>query len=167
MDCAVVITANGKGERMKGVSNLPKFELIYQGRSILDNLLTVFPDAFILSHYPLVYKLIRCEATNSRKETLQYIKNWTDVLIVDCDIIVPEFDYEFKKDTVFYKNSNKEHYEKIKDNMVTSGLYFVKSVEKLLEKMNDNSILSGMEDPEMVELETIHLGTPKDYFDSI
>lgn len=161
----VIITANGKGERMKEVSEAPKYNLLYKGKTILDNLLSVFPNAYILTHHDLEgYKVIPCLPTETRKETLSFVEVWTDVLIVDCDIIVDEFPFTPDEDTIYCKPTN---HEDIGGGMSASGLYFVKSVSALLERMQGDSIASGMKEAKRVELNTKHLGTPKEYYDSI
>jgi len=146
----IVITANGKGERMKGLSPLPKHELYYGNKKIIELLLEVFPQAEVLTGYE----------SNSRKETLDKIKDYEDCLIVDCDIIPNHIEaIPINEDWLFCFRSTKEKYssvvaiddrvfeanetKKISD-LHCSGIYFVKSVKQLLESMTDNSIVEGM-----------------------
>jgi len=161
----VVITANGKGERMKGYG-VPKHELPYKGKSILQHLLDVFPKALVLTHYEVQAPLVmKCPPTNSRKETLNFIRNMEDVLIVDCDIWLKEFSHnQLYADTVFFKFDDEPHFEKIDEHSVCSGLYYVKSVKDLISRMTrPDSIYSGMQEATQFYLNTIHLGTPNDY----
>lgn len=172
----VVITANGKGERMKGLSPLPKHELYFGDKKIIDHLLEIFPGAEVLTGFP----------SNSRRETLERIKDYTDCLIVDCDII-PSMVYvpnNFSGDWLYCFWNTKEKYSsfKTKDHLISevseskkisdvhcSGVYFVKSVKRLLKKMtDDNSILSGMIGANTLqEADWIKLGDPEDYYEAL
>lgn len=172
----VVITANGEGSRMKGLSPLPKHELYFGDKKIIDYLLYVFPGAEVLTGFP----------SNSRRETLERIKDYEDCLIVDCDIMPLGFIMPSTKDNfLFYFKSNKEKYSsivlgdggkvakvsetiKISDNHC-SGIYFVKSVANLLEKMtDDNSIASGMIGAwTLREDYIVKVGDPSDYYEAL
>jgi hypothetical protein len=179
----VVITANGQGQRMKGLSPLPKHHLYYKDKKIIDHLLEVFPEAEVLEGFE----------SGSRRETLERVRDYEDCLIVDCDII-PTRDpikiYDFPKDTVWCFDSTKDKYSSIKtmegksgfgaeigeasenvkiSNHCCSGMYYVESVAALLERMSDdNSIVSGMigaicRD----ENNIIKLGDPEDYYEAL
>lgn len=172
----VVITANGKGERMKGLSPLPKHELYFGDKKIIDHLLEVFPGARVLQNLP----------SNSRKETLEYIKDLEDCLIVDCDII-PEKEkihlIPVYEDFLFSFKSNKEKYSSIIveygrvtrasettkiSNTHCSGIYFVKSVAALLERMKTDSIAEAMIGAKVIEENYIYkLGDPQDYYEAL
>lgn len=175
----VVITANGKGERMKGLSPLPKHELYFGDKKIIDHLLEVFPGAEVLTGFE----------SNSRRETLERIKDYEDCLIVDCDIILtrPHESMPLQGDWLYTFNSNKEKYssviidpnkrtvseasehKKISD-VHCSGMYFVKSVKNLLQKMTDeNSIVSGMIGAIAVldHGKIVPLGDPEDYYEAL
>lgn len=160
----VVITANGQGERMKQYG-VPKHELPYKGLPIIEHLLNVFPNAYVLTHYDIkAPNVIKCEPTKSRKETLQNLANWRNVLIVDCDIYIKEFPFNhIYEDTVFFKYGNEPHFQEIEPNIVCSGLYYVQSMNELLKNMDDDSIYSGMKEATMCYQDSIHLGTPHDY----
>lgn len=171
----VIITANGKGERMKGLSPLPKYELYYGDKKIIDHLLSIYPEAEVLTGFP----------SNSRKETLERIRDYTDCLIIDCDIILEKrMPVDNDNDCLYYFNSDKDKYSsliidgnyevfrasetiKVGENK-SSGLYFVKSVASLLEKMSDNSIAEGMIGAKAyLENSIIKLGDPTDYYEAL
>jgi hypothetical protein len=159
MDRRIIITANGSGERMKCISPLPKFSLFYKGKRILEHLIDTFPDAKVLSHYDIPYidqgKIIKCKPTNSRRETLEYIKDMENVLIVDCDIYVDKAEFDlysqlvtFDKDFAFWKHSDETETE-----MIPAGVYFLKKVTgQEVEKLELKHLLR-----------TTHLGTPNEY----
>lgn len=173
----VVITANGKGERMKGLSPLPKHELYFGDKKIIDHLLEVFPGAEVLTGFE----------SNSRRETMERIKDYEDCLIVDCDIIIPTTGLHVQptvKNWVYYFESNKEKYSSIvlDGNYIDqasetksisqkkcSGLYYVRAVNELLERMtDDNSIVSGMYNALAIpETYIIKLGDPEDYYEAL
>lgn len=174
MDCRIVITANGKGERMKGLSPLPKHELYFGDKKIIDHLLSVFPGAEVLTGKP----------SNSRKETLEYIKDYKDCLIIDCDIIIPKLLFDTSKDFLYYFTSNKDKYSSLEIDPAfevyganetksisqdkSSGVYFVKSVARLLERMGENSIAEGMIGATAIpENNFIRVGDPDDYYESL
>jgi len=146
----VVITAKGHGTRMKGLSPLPKHHLYYKDKKIIDHLLSIYPEAEVLDGEP----------DNSRRETLGRIKDYTDCLIIDCDIILTErlkFDHTWN--CLFYFESNKDKYSSINvengvvvkakespslSNHRCSGVYFVKSIFDLLHIMKTDSIAEAM-----------------------
>jgi CTP:phosphocholine cytidylyltransferase-like protein len=143
----IIITANGKGERMRAY-NSPKFLLEYMGKPIIEHLRDLFPAAHVLSYY---YNT--CEQTNSRKETLKYYKgDPKNVYVIDCDIFIPSFTpIEHQVDTIYtWKGRN-------------NGIYFIKDFEKFIDKMEGDDIITGMVHPDYIDLETIHLGTPQEY----
>lgn len=173
MDCTVIITANGSGERMKCISPLPKFSLFYKGKRILEHLIDTFPTAKVLTHYEIPYidqsKIIKCTPTNSRRETLQRFGWLGEVLIVDCDIYLPH-PFKMQKsdvDVLFWKHSDNTQTEKI-----PSGLYFIKDLGMTLSYWNDEieneiDIALDFATHKEVYLETIHLGTPNEYTNAI
>lgn len=171
----VVITANGKGERMKGLSPLPKHELYFGDKKIIEHLLEVFPDAEVLTGFK----------SNSRKETLERIRGYEDCLIVDCDIIIPvKPEISTSCDFVVYFESDKEKYSSLwidkagwitnakeRENISTyksSGVYFVKSVSNLLDNMKTDSIAESMVGARAFYEDTfIKLGDPSDYYEAL
>ena len=170
----IVITANGKGERMKGLSPLPKHELFYGNKKIIELLLEVFPQAEVLTGFE----------SNSRKETLEKVKDYEDCLIVDCDIIPNKIEaLPVDEDWLMCFWSSKEKYssvvviddrvfeanetKKISD-LHCSGVYFVKSVKQLLESMTGNSIVEGMIGARIYEENFIlKVGDPSDYYEAL
>lgn len=172
----VVITANGSGSRMKGLSPLPKHHLYYKDKRIIDHLLDIFPGAEVLEGKP----------SNSRRETLEYIRDYKDVLIVDCDILINGNVPQLTEDTVYCFRSDKDKYSSVLVNAGTvsqssenipisnircAGIYYVKSVEVLLRNMSDNnSIVSGMLGANVVYESTstiVPLGDPEDYYEAL
>ena len=172
----VVITANGQGTRMKGLSPLPKHHLHYGDKRIIDHLLDIFPNAEVLEGFP----------SNSRRETLERIKDYTDCLIVDCDIVILPGRLQIiptLEEFILCFNSSKDKYSSvvIERNRVVrssevmkisdihcSGVYFIKSVNELIDSMADNSVISGM-GPCMAyhEDHIIKLGDPEDYYEAL
>lgn len=175
MNYQVIITANGANTRMRAITDLPKFSLFYKNDRILEWLLGMFPTAKVLTHYEIPYidqsKIIKCLPSASRKETLANLKGMENVLIVDCDIIpilpsgfdIPEptKDMNISGDIVFWKHSDNS-----KTEAIPSGLYFIKSIDKLLTKMQNDSIPFSHFHP-LAYLNTIHLGTIKEYYDAV
>lgn len=173
MDCRVVITANGQGERMKGLSSSPKHHLYYKDKRIIDHLLDRFPGAEVLEGKP----------SNSRKESLEYLRGYEDCLIVDCDIIPSYFEVDTSEDFIYYFKSDKEKYSSLnisfgrvidaseKTNtspFKSSGVYFVKSVNDLLERMKTDSIAEAMIGAKAIqENDFIKLGDPQDYYEAL
>ena len=158
----VIITANGKGERMKEITD-QKFSLFFRDKRILEHLLDTFPDATILTYHKIPYvdqkRIKTIPKTNTRKETLQFIREKTNVLIVDADIYIEDKldisrrDNLFQKDVLFIKKS--------RGRIINSGLYFVRSVGDLVDRMEADEII--MDDYNLCLLNTIHLGTPEEY----
>ena len=118
-------------------------------------------------------------------ETLQELINEVDCLLVDCDII-PLFDWtlQLNDSTIFVFESDKDKYCSLitKDDAVTSvsekdciskikcsGVYYVKSIKKLLGDMiNCDSLASGMVGSNTIKEDTfIRLGDIEDYFEAI
>lgn len=99
----IVITANGNGERMKGLSPRPKHLLYYGGKRIVDHIIEAmqpFGDVRVFGRFPDHLPpgvWLECGATESRKAQLELIRDWQNVLIVDCDVI-PVFVAESFKD---------------------------------------------------------------------
>lgn len=89
----IVITANGEGSRMKALSPKPKHLLYYGGKRIIDHII----EALSPFGKPLVFGALPgsanaenwmvCASTKNRKEQLELIRDWKNVLIVDCDVI--------------------------------------------------------------------------------
>ena len=160
MDCSVIITANGSGERMKSITDGLKFSLYYGEFRILEHLIKEFPDAKVLTSYQIPYidqsKIIKCKPTNSRKETLENLKGMKKVLVIDCDILVPNMSFGFMQKDILFKKGN-----------VNSGLYYFTDMDKALAKMQGDSIETGMTNPMIHPLETIHLGTVEEYYNAI
>lgn len=174
MPLSIVITANGLGSRMKGLSPLPKHELYYGDKKIIDHLLSIYPEAEVLTGFP----------SNSRKETLARVKDYTDCLIIDCDIVLPfRLDFNGQDDALFYFESDKDKYSSIELDGETvinakegcaisrhrcSGVYFVKSVFDLLQRMKTDSIAEAMIGATAYpENYIIKLGDPTDYYEAL
>jgi GTP:adenosylcobinamide-phosphate guanylyltransferase len=158
MDCSVIITANGEGNRMKSISTLPKFMLNYKGKSIIQHLIEQCSPTHILTHYNILTdNVIHIEKTTSRKETIEHIKHLNNVYIVDADIVFNE-DFSpniYLTDILFTCNGR------------NAGIYFVKSISTLLDKMIGDDIVSGMVNFKSIEFKTVHLGTPDEYYKAI
>jgi hypothetical protein len=171
----VVVSVGGSGSRLKCLSNLEKQNLYFWDKTIIDWIGTIYPN-----HYT-----IGVNKTKSRRETLNEIRSWNNVLLFDCDIIpfgMPEL--SFKTDEVVCFTSTKKKYGsvKIENGLVVestekqstwenklSGAYFIKSVSKLLERMSDdNSVISGMDKPKVYFEDTfVRLGDREDYLEAI
>lgn len=103
----IVITANGEGSRMKAISPKPKHLLYYGGKRIIDcivDALKPFGEVRVFGAYPGSENSdnwMVCGPTGSRKEQLELIRDWKNVLIVDCDVIPvfakPTFVPDFKE----------------------------------------------------------------------
>ena len=171
----IFVTIGGSGTRMKEISPFDKQFIYYRDKRIIEHIFQIFPDANLLGD----------NKTNSRRETLQEIAHEQDCLIVDCDIIpvgLPEL--QFDGDTLFYFNSDKLKYGSIliedgkllavdEKNSISknkcSGIYFVKSMSRLLEQMkDDNSLASGMIGAKVIQENTfIKLGDVEDYYEAL
>ncbi len=99
----IVITANGEGSRMKALSPKPKHLLYYGGKRIIDHIIDAlqpFGRAYVFGRdrdgFDEKYWM-GSRATKNRKEQLELIRDWENVLIVDCDVI-PVFASECFKD---------------------------------------------------------------------
>lgn len=171
----VYITIGGQGSRMKQISPIDKHLLYYKDKQIINHILNIFPEAKILGK----------EKTANRKETLESIKNESDCLIIDCDIIPLGINFtDFDEDVVYAFVSDKNKYGSIishegkllqsneKENIgkvKCSGAYYIKSMKKLLDSMTDvNSIASGMTNAKIIMENTfIRLGDIEDYYEAI
>lgn len=158
MDSTVIITANGSGERMKSITDGHKCSLYYGEKRILEHLLETFPAAKVLTSYNLPYiepyKIIKCEPSNSRKETLENLRGMKNVLIVDCDIFVNSYVQIESARDVLYKKAN-----------INAGLYKIIDMDTTLSKMQDDEII--FEHPVIMHADTIHLGTTDEYYKAI
>lgn len=170
-----VVTIGGKGERLKPLSPKDKHLLYYKNKRIIE---------WIEQETPSV-RIIGESKTKNRKETLQEIQTLEDVFIIDCDIIPFGIkDMVFTKDTVVCFHSEKPKYGSVvvvngkvirtdESNSISkvkcSGVYFVKSVKKLLEKMQEpNSIVSGMLGADVfIEKTFLRMGDVEDYMEAI
>lgn len=193
----VIITANGEGSRMKGISPAPKHLLYLGGNRVIDQIALQFRnfDVKVLTHYDTPgHEVIKCKPTKTRAETLENIRGLKDVLICDCDILpigrmnalyftgVGYLDF----DTIWCFKSQNPKYGGIyiddegnvvrvcekgdnETNLRASGLYFLKDVGATIDRMTDpNSIASGMIGAKVaLEDKFIRLGDPEDYFKAI
>ena len=97
----IIITANGNGERMKGLSPRPKHLLYYGGKRIIDHIIEAmqpFGEVRVFGRFPDHLPpgvWMECGETESRKAQLELIREWRNVLIVDCDVI-PVFEKDYK-----------------------------------------------------------------------
>jgi hypothetical protein len=179
----VVITAKGRGERMKGFGPQPKHLLYYRDKRIIDHIKECFTTCEVLDGEP----------DNNRTETLELLRGRKNVLIVDCDIIPLEHGLYYldsidgklqkgDKDVIWCFDSDNPKYgglypdknyflQKVVEKGDTqtkcraSGLYFLKDVGATIDRMTDlNSIASGMIGAKMVFENTfIRVGDPEDY----
>ena len=148
----IIITANGKGERMARYP-VPKFLLPYKGKTILQHLYEKFPSAIVLTHHDVEgYPRYYCRPTNTRGETLAYLKGWKNVLIVDSDIVVLDgIANEYTRDTLYMRNG------------INAGVYFITNIDEALKRMQGDDIASAMAGADILLCETIHLGTEEEY----
>lgn len=175
---SVVITANGEGSRMKGLSPKPKHLLYYGEKRIIDHI----RDAFFAFGYKA--EVLEGKPTNSRKETLEFLRGRKNVLVCDCDVI-PKLritDEVSDSDVIICFRSANPKYGGLYTNdgllsMViekgdahtdcrASGVYFLKDVGATIDRMTDpNSIASGMIGAKVIYENTpfIRLGDPEDY----
>lgn len=200
MDCnlKIVITANGNGERMKGLSPRPKHLLYYGGKRIIDHIIEAlqsFGEVRVFGRYsdylpPGVW--MECGETASRKEQLELIRDWQNVLIVDCDVIPVFAAWEYllgkdeheRTDAIFYFESDSPKYGGLQMNngrlsfakergegqkIRASGLYFLNHVGTTVDRMTDpNSIASGMIGARMIfEDSFIRVGDAEDYLNAL
>lgn len=170
-----IITIGGQGTRLKDMSPVDKHLLYWKDKRIIDWIKEELPAA----------KAIGEQKTNNRKETLEYIKDMTNVCIIDCDIIPFGLnELTFNDDTILCFESNKKKYgsvivenKKVLEtnennsisNIKASGVYFVKSVKSLLENMkDDNSISSGMIGADVImESSFVRMGDVEDYMEAL
>lgn len=171
------ITIGGMGTRLKNISPKDKHLLYYKNTRIIEWILSIVPDA----------KIIGENKTSNRKETLNYITQNNDILIIDCDIIPFEFNIDnidTNNDCVFVFTSKKSKYGSVilNNNKILkssessnlsdtkcSGIYFIKNLTDTISKMtNDNSIISGMIGASVIFENTfMRFGDIEDYFYSI
>jgi hypothetical protein len=179
----VVITAKGRGERMKGFGHQPKHLLYYWDKRIIDHIKECF------AGWPV--EVLDGEPTNSRAETLELLRGRKNVLIVDCDIIPLNWIDPLPKttpetDAIWWFCSNNPKYGGLyvgddgrlasvteKGDTQTkcraSGIYFLKDVGATIDRMTDpNSIASGMIGAKMIHENTfLRVGDPEDYLNSL
>ncbi len=197
----IVITASGEGSRMKAISPKPKHLLYYGGKRIIDCIVEVlkpFGDVRVFGAYPgseNADNWMVCGPTGSRKEQLELIRDWKNVLIVDCDVIpvfaVTDWKELVKKffagpyDMIVYFDSDNPKYGGLEmsddyrlksakerghsQKYRASGLYFLKDVGATVDRMADpNSIASGMIGARMIFENTfIRVGDPEDYLNAL
>lgn len=160
MNYCFVVTAAGRGSRMKSVSPLPKYMLHFRGKRIIDHLVESFNPIVLSTEKMDVHTNIVIPKNESRKETLEHISELENVFILDCDIFVPKFLPEYGdlclNNDILYKWNGRN-----------AGIYFVKSISRLLKNMKGDDIVSGMVDYEVVQKKTIHLGTPQEYYKAL
>lgn len=175
----IVITANGNGERMKGLSPRPKHLLYYGGKRIIDHIIEAmqpFGDVRVFGRFPDHLPpgtWMECGETESRKAQLELIRDWQNVLIVDCDVI-PVFEKDYKnappswfsepkvkldKDTIWYFESDCQKYGGLEmsaggylaaakergqgHKYRASGLYFLKHVGATIDRMTDPNSIAS------------------------
>lgn len=175
----IVITANGEGSRMKALSPKPKHLLYYGGKRIIDHIIDAmqpFGEVHLFGRLQYVYTGLiwwECPPTESRKEQLELIRDWENVLIVDCDVI-PVFEgdqgrpgiYDWQTyfdgendDCIFYFKSDNPKYgglEMSEDYRLSaakergqghkyraSGLYFLKDVGATVDRMADPNSIAA------------------------
>ena len=101
----IVITANGEGSRMKAISPKPKHLLYYGGKRIIEHIIDAiqpFGEVFIMDSLNCVPgdSGTLWPPTESRKHSLELIRDLKNVLVVDCDVIPvfakPTFVPDFK-----------------------------------------------------------------------
>jgi len=103
MDKCILIQANGNNLRLGKFFNQPKYELYYKNiriiESIIQNALLVTNNVYVavrkeskLNFNIKDIKLIHCEQTNTRLETLKqcfpHLSKYNSVIIHDCDTII-------------------------------------------------------------------------------
>lgn len=175
----VVITAKGRGERMKGFGPQPKHLLYYGGKRIIDHIKDCF------AGWPV--EVLDGEPTNSRTETLELLRGRKNVMIVDCDIIPKGWNFIISThDCIWFFDSNNPKYGGLyadenyhlsrvvekgdpETKYRASGIYFLKDVGATIDHMTDpNSIASGMIGANMIYESTfIRVGDPEDYLASL
>lgn len=171
----VYITIGGQGSRLKTLSPVDKYLLHLGDKTILQHIYDVFPDAQLVGH----------KKTTSRRNTLEELRGKTDCLIVDCDLVPRGFvPFNTDRDTIWGFVTNKNKYCSLvlqnglvsaaleRDNVSSlkcSGMYFVKSIDRLLSSMtDDNSVASGMIGARVIEEDTfIRVGDVEDYYEAL
>lgn len=191
----IIITANGKGERMMGVSPMPKHRLYLGSERAYEaqiRILSPFGRVRVLTCYDCPgiseSQIIRCGPTGSRKETLFYIEGLRNCLICDCDILPAGIAaWNTYTDAIWYFRSSDARYCGLVRNAAgrrllsaverapgaqlrASGLYFVKEVSTLLARMSaePNSIAAAMPYAWLIEENTfMRFGETQTYLDTI
>jgi len=193
----IVITANGEGSRMKALSPKPKHLLYYGGKRIIDCIveaLSPFGKPLVFGVFPgsaNAENWMVCASTESRKAQLELIRDWKNVLIVDCDVIPINWIDALPKavpetDVIWFFPSTEPKYgglyqdengilESVTEkgdtttNFRASGLYFLKDVGATVDRMTDpNSIAAAMVGAKMVYENTfIRVGDPDDYLNAL
>jgi hypothetical protein len=173
----IFITTSGNGSRLKQISPIDKHLLYFLDKKIIDWIKFIIPTAVELGN----------KKTEHRKETLTQIKDLSNVLIIDCDIIPFKIDLSkinTKKDNLFVFRSNKNKYGSVvvSSNIMTncdenenisdtkcSGVYYIRNMRSTISKMtNNNSIASGMIGANIIYEDTfLRLGDIEDYMFSI
>lgn len=175
----IIITANGEGSRMKGLGPQPKHLLYYGGKRIVDHIieaLAPFGEVRVFGRYPdhLPQGVwMQCGPTASRKDQLELIRDWENVLIVDCDVI-PVFDADSQEradykalfiqlrnltdDAIWFFDSDCPKYgglemengilkaakeRGIEHKHRASGLYFLKHVGTTIDRMTDPNSIAS------------------------
>ena len=197
----IIITANGNGERMKGLSPRPKHLLYYGEKRIIDHIIEAmwpFGEVRVFGRHSDRLPTgvwMECGETESRKEQLEIIREWRNVLIVDCDVI-PVFEghahdaifyglLNSETDAIWYFRSDCPKYGGLDMNddrrlvaakergqghkYRASGLYFLKHVGTTIDRMTDpNSIAGGMAGARMIfENAFIRVGDAEDYLSAL
>lgn len=186
---------------MKGLSPRPKHLLYYGGKRIIDHIIEAlqpFGDVRVFGRFPDHLPRgvwMECGVTESRKAQLELIRDWQNVLIVDCDVI-PVVDghvcdaifytlLNSETDAIWYFKSDCPKYGGLEMNddrrlaaakergcwqkRRASGLYFLKHVGAVVDRMEDpNSIAGGMAGAWMIFEDTfIRVGDVEDYLNAL
>lgn len=193
----IVITANGEGSRMKGISPAPKHLLYYGGKRAYEHIrdaLDAYGPVYILTSFEFEYQgveWIKCQPASTRRETLENLRGWENVLIVDCDIIPFGADdirwaIKLQSDFIWYFHSDSPKYgglamdesgrltfaaERDPDAcMRASGLYLLKNMDLTLEKMkaDPNGLAAAMIGAKMISERTfVRFGDIEDYQNAV
>lgn len=180
---------------MKGISPKPKHLLFYRGKRIYEHIKDALCDlgeiyiiTDITDHdYGPGITVIPCGPPVSRKHTLEYIRNFTNTAVIDCDVIPDtrirsahesDFIYVFesplseKYGGVFLSNSGTVIAAEERSKTAVykaSGMYLLKNVGETLDRMTDeNSLASSMIGAKaIVEKSFIRLGDQEDYMNAL
>lgn len=171
------ITIGGLGTRLKQISFLDKQNLYFQNHKIIDYIINIFPDAYIIGQ----------KKTKSRLDTIKLIEHNENIIIIDCDVIPFNIDlsqinydtdnvyvfesYKNKYGSVIVENNKIINYSEKNNisNIKCSGVYFIKNLKSLINKMQEpNSIVSGMINANIIVENTFkRFGDIEDYYESI